>query len=113
MRLLTIVTLIFAAGTAFAGEPGLSASLERNPPATARPQLKQLPALSAQERAALEKAMDDLAPCLTGRLLFDRASGIYVPEYRPNCGPADAQPRSPGTQEYAHGRAECRIPRVK
>ncbi|MCL5745318.1 MAG: hypothetical protein M1541_15560 [Acidobacteria bacterium] len=41
--------------------------------------------LSGEERAQLRQALEWLARCATGNLVYDHASGFYVPEQREGC----------------------------
>jgi hypothetical protein len=41
--------------------------------------------LNAEEREALRKAMDRVAPCLTGKLVKDALSPLYVPQVDERC----------------------------
>jgi hypothetical protein len=53
-------------------------------PATA-PQQTKRSALSPADAAVLRKAMERLAPCLTGKLTKDPDSPLYVPEVDEAC----------------------------
>ena len=41
--------------------------------------------LSGSERAALEQALNNAARCTTGKLVYDAASGFYIPAFRRGC----------------------------
>ncbi|HMC57972.1 MAG TPA: hypothetical protein VKJ01_02155 [Candidatus Solibacter sp.] len=43
------------------------------------------PALNPDEQARLRAALDRMARCTTGRLMYDQASGFYLPEPKANC----------------------------
>jgi hypothetical protein len=43
------------------------------------------PTLNPDEQAQLRAALDRMARCATGRLMYDQGSGFYLPEQKANC----------------------------
>jgi hypothetical protein len=43
------------------------------------------PALSPVDQAELRALLERGARCVTGRVVYDRESGFWVPAFRPNC----------------------------
>jgi hypothetical protein len=54
----------------------------------------RVPALPAAESQQLRRALERMLPRLTGRLAWDSAAGLYVPELKPE----NAAPRVPPLQ---------------
>ena len=58
--------------------------IERVPP-MATADVKAARDLSGEERARLRQALERLGRCATGKLVYDRAAGFYVPKQREGC----------------------------